>query len=143
MLGARLVLDNRFPGGTLDAIEGRQPGPILQDAEHDAAAGKLNQLVVIGVGDNGLINRSDLAYALHCLRNVRHIVVLNNRVGRPWEGPNNAIIASVVPHFGNAKILDWHALSAGHSSWFYDDGIHLTPAGATAYTRLIARAARR
>jgi hypothetical protein len=52
MLGARLSLDRRFPGGTLDAIEGRQPGPILQDVENDQAAGKLGNLVVIGVGDN-------------------------------------------------------------------------------------------
>ena len=48
----------------------------------------------------------------------------------------------VVREFGNVRLLDWHALSAPHPSWFYDDGIHLTPAGAVAYTRLIVRAAR-
>jgi peptidoglycan/LPS O-acetylase OafA/YrhL len=143
MLGARLSLDHRFPGGMLDAIEGRQPGPILLDVEHDQAAGKLRNLVVIGVGDNGLINSDDLRRALDCLRKVQHVVVVNNRVGRAWEAPNNRTIAQVVPHFGNVTLLDWHSASAGHPAWFYDDGIHLTPAGALNYTRLIAGAARR
>jgi peptidoglycan/LPS O-acetylase OafA/YrhL len=142
MLGARASLDQRFPGGMLDAVEGRQPGPILQDVEQDQAAGKLNKLVLIGVGDNGLINATDLRNALVCLHRVRHVVIVNNRVGRPWEAPNNHTIARVVRHFRNVILLDWYAASAGHPSWFYDDGIHLTPAGARNYTRLIARAAR-
>jgi hypothetical protein len=142
MLGARQALERRFPGGTLDAIEGRQPGPILQDVEDDAAAGRLNPLVVIGVGDNGLIDGIDLRQALRSLRHVPRVVVVNNRVGRPWEAPNNAVIARVVPHFHNARLVDWHRISAAHPDWFYDDGIHLTPEGAAAYARLIAKAAR-
>ncbi len=142
MLGARSWLDHTFPRGTLDAIEGRQPDPILRDVEQDAAAGKLNPLVVIGVGDNGLISPDALRHALLCLRGVERVVVVNNRVGRDWEYPNNRTIASVVPRFANATILDWHAVSAPHPSWFYDDGIHLTASGALAYTRLIAAAAR-
>ncbi len=142
MLGARADLDHRFPGGTLDAIEGRQPGPILLDVEHDAAAGKLNALVVIGVGDNGLISSSALHHALSCLRHVHRVIVINNRVNRPWEVPNNHTIAQVVPHFRNVRLLDWHHMSSGHSAWFFDDGIHLTDDGALAYTRLIAAASR-
>jgi peptidoglycan/LPS O-acetylase OafA/YrhL len=142
MLGARASLEQRFPGGTMDAVEGRQPGPILVDIEHDAAAGQLNPLVVIGVGDNGLIDPAQLRYALGCLRRVQRVILINNRVGRPWEGPNNQTIAQVASRFGNVTLLDWHRLSAGHPSWFYDDGIHLTPDGALNYTRLIAGAAR-
>jgi peptidoglycan/LPS O-acetylase OafA/YrhL len=142
MLGARASLEQRFPGGTMDAVEGRQPGPILVDIEHDAAAGQLNPLVVIGVGDNGLIDPAQLRYALGCLRRVQRVILINNRVGRPWEGPNNQTIAQVASRFRNVTLLDWHRLSAGHPSWFYDDGIHLTPDGALNYTRLIASAAR-
>jgi hypothetical protein len=47
-----------------------------------------------------------------------------------------------VPRFHNATVLDWHRVSGPHPGWFYEDGIHLTPAGAVAYTRLIAAAAR-
>ena len=143
MLGARASLDRRFPGGMLDAVEGRQPDPILHDVEQDAAAGTLSPLVVIGVGDNGLIDPVALRHALACLRDVERVVVVNNRVGRAWEAPNNRTIANVVPQFRNVTLLDWHAVSASHPSWFYDDGIHLAPSGAVAYARLIAAAARR
>jgi hypothetical protein len=142
MLGAREYLDDRFPGGTMDAVEGRQPDPILADIEEDEAAGRLNPLVIIGVGDNGLITPDVLRQTLRCLRDVPRVIVLNNRVGRYWESSNNQTIASIVPDFKNVRLLDWHAVSASHPDWFYDDGIHLTPTGAMAYTRLIVSAAR-
>lgn len=143
MLGARAALDQHFPGGTLNAVEGRQADPILRDVEDDAAAGRLNPLVIIGVGDNGYIDPASLRQALGCLGKVKRVIVVNNRVGREWQNANNRTIARVVPKFGNATILDWHAASAKHPSWFYDDGIHLTPRGAAAYSALIAGAARR
>jgi peptidoglycan/LPS O-acetylase OafA/YrhL len=142
MLGAREYLNERFPGGSMDAVEGRQPDPILVDIEQDAAAGKLNPLVIIGVGDNGLITPDVLRQTLRTLRGIPRVIVLNNRVGRYWESANNQTIAAIVPDFDNARLLDWHSVSAPHGSWFYDDGIHLTPAGAIAYTRLIVAAAR-
>ena len=137
MLGARATLDRHFPGGTMDAVEGRQAEPILQDVEHEAAAGRLNPLVVIGVGDNGYIDPQTLRHALGCLGHIKHVIVVNNRVGRVWQDANNRTIAQVVPAFGNATILDWHSVSGQHPSWLYDDGIHLTPSGAIAYTQLI------
>jgi len=143
MLGARPALDARFPSGRMDAVEGRQPDPILVDIERDARAGRLNPLVVIGVGDNGLISADQLRHTLECLRRVPRVVVINNRVGRPWESPNNRTIARVAPRFGNVRILDWHRLSDGHANWFVDDRIHLTPRGASAYGELIVATALR
>ncbi|HET8582165.1 MAG TPA: acyltransferase family protein [Jatrophihabitans sp.] len=141
LLGARGALDARFPGGTMDAIEGRQADPILQDVQRDARAGKLSPLVVIDVGDNGLISPDVLRSTLQRLGD-HQVIVVNLRVDRPWQDPNNRTIAKVVPRFGNAAILDWHRESAGHPSWFYDDGIHLTPDGADGYAGLIAALAR-
>jgi hypothetical protein len=137
MLGARSTLDRHFPGGMMDAVEGRQADPILHDIELDAARGRLNPLVVIGVGDNGLISPGMLSGTLERLRGVQQVIVVNLRVGRTWQNPNNRTIARIVPRFANVSLLDWHDESAAHPSWFYDDGIHLTPSGALAYTRLI------
>ena len=137
MLGARQALAQEFPGGTLDAVEGRQADPILDDVQQDAAAGRLHPLVLIGVGDNGLINPDVLRSTLACLHGVPQVVVINLRVDRAWQDPNNDTLASIVPQFHNVRLLDWHAESATHPSWFYDDGIHLTPVGAIAYTQLI------
>ena len=137
MLGARQMLSRHFPGGTLDAVEGRQPAPILNDVLTEAAHRKLHQVVIIGVGDNGLIDPGSLRQTLARLRGY-HVIVINNRVDRPWEGPNNRTIAQAVSKFGNVRLLDWHRQSSGHPSWFYDDGIHLTPAGARAYSAMLA-----
>ena len=141
LLGARTALDARFPGGTMDAIEGRQADPILQDVQRDARVGRLSPLVVIDVGDNGLISPGTLRSTLQRLGGYQ-VIVVNLRVDRPWQDPNNRTIAKIVPRFGNAAILDWHHESAGHPSWFYDDGIHLTPTGADGYAGLIAALAR-
>jgi hypothetical protein len=142
MLGARPAIDARFPGGRMNAVEGRQPDPILADVERDARLGRLYPLVVIAVGDNGLITPARLRHALGLLRSVPRVVVVNNRVGRPWESPNNRAIARIAPRFRNVRLLDWHARSAHHPDWFVEDRIHLTPRGAAAYSALIAAAAR-
>jgi hypothetical protein len=34
--------------------------------------------------------------------------------------------------------MDWLRLSQSHPEYFYDDGIHLRPAGQVAYAQLIA-----
>jgi len=142
LLGARRSFDETFPaGGMMDAVEGRQADPILQDIDADAAHDRLNMLVIIDVGDNGLIDAGTLRRTLGRLHGKR-VIVVNNRVDRPWQDPNNHTITSIVGQFGNVRLLDWHRASATHPDWFYDDGIHLTPPGATAYARLISTLAR-
>jgi lysophospholipase L1-like esterase len=143
ILGARLALQRVFPGGTMDAVEGRQADPILADIDRAAAAGRLNPLVIIHVGDNGLIDPGALRHTLSGLRHVQQVIVVNDRVGRAWQNPNNRTIASIVPRYHNASLLDWHRRSSHHGSWFFDDGIHLTASGALAYARLLADTVRR
>ena len=42
-------------------------------------------------------------------------------------------------HPDRVALLDWTRYSHGHPSWFWDS-IHLTPAGARGFARLLARA---
>jgi len=37
------------------------------------------------------------------------------------------------------KVLDWVHYSAGHSSWFQPDGLHLTFSGGKAFARLLKK----
>ena len=39
-------------------------------------------------------------------------------------------------------IADWFAVSAGHPEFFVEDGVHLTVAGADAYSMTLAAALR-
>jgi hypothetical protein len=48
------------------------------------------------------------------------------------------VLADGVTRYPNTVLVDWNAASAGHPEFFWDDGIHLRPAGAQAYAHLIA-----
>jgi hypothetical protein len=48
------------------------------------------------------------------------------------------MLAAYVRGYSNATLLDWRGASAGHPEYFWEDGIHLRPAGAAAYAALIA-----
>ena len=105
-----------------------------------AAVGRVGSVVVIQVGDNGALRGDRLDDALDLLSGARRVVVVNLRVPRAWEAPNNALLSEVVGRHPNAVLVDWHAASEGRGDYLYDDQIHLKPEGAAAYASLIAEA---
>ena len=67
--------------------------------------------------------------------------MVNLKVPRRWETPDNRAIAAGVQRYSNAVLVDWH------NRWrecgarvFWNDGIHPTPSGAACYARMIATA---
>jgi lysophospholipase L1-like esterase len=42
--------------------------------------------------------------------------------------------------YPNARLVDWHAASAGHPELFWPDGLHPRPEGATLFASLVAAA---
>jgi hypothetical protein len=140
MLGAAAAMGAQIPHLDMDAVEGRQARAVFADISAWRADHRLAPTVVIHTGDNGIVSPTDLSNVLHSLADRRRIVVLTDRVPRDWEAPNNQTLRSVVSRFPNAVLVDWYHESAGHSDWFYDDGIHLRPAGARAYAQLVAAA---
>jgi peptidoglycan/LPS O-acetylase OafA/YrhL len=140
LLGAQHELANTF-GGRIDAVESRQPDPVLADIRTAERLGSLHPLVVIHIGSNGLINPDDLRRTMEGLSPVRLVVVFNDHLDstdRQWQKPNNATIASIVPQFANARVVDWDRVAGEHHDWLYGDDLHLRPQGAAAYTALIA-----
>ena len=74
------------------------------------------------------------------LKDTRRVVFVNARVPRQWQDPNNTVLADGVKRYPNAVLVDWSSASANHPEYFWDDGIHLRPEGATVYAGLIAAA---
>jgi lysophospholipase L1-like esterase len=72
------------------------------------------------------------------LADVSKVVFVNVKAPRPWEQPNNDVIAEGVRRYPNAVLADWHAASADRPELFVDDGIHLQPEGQRVYADLIA-----
>lgn len=141
MLGAQATLTAAFSRCDLHAVEGRQPYATLQDVRAAHGAGRLAPVVAIHTGNNGIIRADDLRSTLRLLADRQRVVLLTDRVPMDWQTPNNATIKSVAKGFGNVVVLDWYASSNSNRAWFYGDGLHLRPAGAASYARLIAQAA--
>jgi hypothetical protein len=104
------------------------------------AAGTLPRVVIVHTGDNGTFQRSQFDAIMQALSGVQQVIFVNVRVDRSWESSDNAMIAAAVAAYPNATLVDWHAATTNHPELFWDDGIHVKPAGASLYANLIAAA---
>jgi peptidoglycan/LPS O-acetylase OafA/YrhL len=141
MLGAAPQLkDVLGPDSYVDAHVGRQFKEASSMIDWFAANGKLGQVVVVHLGNNGTVSADTVDDVLDRLGTVPRVVVVNVRVDRSWQDSVDATLAARVPAHPNAVLLDWYAASDGHPEYFYDDGTHLRPDGATQYAALIKSA---
>lgn len=138
MLGAAAPL--RELGYVVDAEVSRQfkAGVDIVTVLNDLRV--LGNVVIVHLGTNGPTSTATLDSFFEQVSNVPLVLVLTTRVDKPWQDANNTLIRTVPERWSNVKVLDWHELSAGQRDWFYSDNTHLRPAGARAYSQLIAQA---
>ena len=141
LLGAQPALEALDPHVNVNAVEGRQAYIVLNSIVAAHQAGQLGPIVEIHIGNNGVINPSQLSNVLELLRDRHRVIVLNDHVPRDWEGINNQNVPSVASHFSNVTFIDWNAIANANPGWFYNDGLHLNDTGAAAYAQLILKAA--
>ena len=137
MLGAKENLESKFSNIYVDARESRQVWDgkaLVQSAE---AQGKLYSSVVIALGTNSTFSTSVGQGIIDAVGNRQ--VYWVNTFGEEWQDQVNATIQQLCNNNSNVTLIDWAAEAAGHSDWFYTDGIHLTPAGREGYANLVAR----
>jgi hypothetical protein len=138
MLGAASELEQDIPDIQIDAAVDRQVSASINILRADRAAGKLGTVVVIHLGNNGTFTAAQFDEIMQILAGAKRVVFVNLKVPRPWEGPNNAVLAAGVKRYPNAVLVDWQVESANHPEYFWGDGIHLRPGGAKVYAGLIA-----
>ncbi len=141
MLGAARALGEAMPGLEVDAAVSRQIGATIELLRARREAGRLAEVVVVHVGNNGYVSAERVDELLAVLAAVPRVVLVNTAVPRSWEGPNNAALAAVTARYPNAVLLDWRGASAGRYELFWNDGVHLRPAGARLFAELIVGAA--
>jgi hypothetical protein len=133
MLGAAPQLLATFGPGTLvDAQVGRTLWPVVGIVASLRAEGRLGEQVVIHLGDNGGVDPDLIARTMASLTDVDRVLWLTVKVPRSWEAGVNATLATEIPKYPNARILDWKGI-ATDPAFFYEDGIHLRPSGAAFY----------
>lgn len=135
MLGARSALKDR--GFAVDATESRQSysAPALLRKR----SGSLPENVVVHMGTNGTFPLSTCRAIVRAAGPERRVFLVTVSVPRSWERANNETIRRCAKGFDadRVHVVDWHAAAADHRSWLYSDRIHLKPAGAAAFARLL------
>ena len=144
MLGAVDALRRDIPNlTTIDARGSRQIPEAIGVLRQLRATGELGEVVIVHMGDNGIVTDQQFDRMMRVLSGAREVLVVNTTVpdGHQWA-PNNEVLADGAARYPEKAVLvDWHAASAGHPGYFWD-GLHLTPQGARAYARLITAAYR-
>jgi peptidoglycan/LPS O-acetylase OafA/YrhL/lysophospholipase L1-like esterase len=126
----------------VDAAIGRQVDDGVAVLESRRAAGRLPEVVIVNLGVNGPLFKAQFDRAMAALANVDTVIWVNVTVPRDWEDHTNEVLAQNVPRYPNARLVDWHAVSAGRPDLFWKDGYHPRPEGATLYANLVANALR-
>jgi peptidoglycan/LPS O-acetylase OafA/YrhL len=142
MVDARSGLARLLGGGlTLNAAVGRQPDEIISLLHDYSAAGKLPDYVILQLGNNGPVYSDDLTGLHEALRGVPHVFLVNVEVPRSWQGEVNSTLSDAAGNWGQAELVDWHAVASSHGG-ITTDGTHLTEKGIDLYSRLIASSVR-
>jgi hypothetical protein len=110
---------------------------VLRDARRRH---RLPHLAVLALGADATISAGQIGQARKIMGPKRKLGLVTPRE----LGGGASKDADVVRNAGrrdpvHIKVLDWVHYSAGHSSWFQPDGLHLTFSGAKAFARLLKK----
>ena len=140
MVGAAPELAAAIPYVHVDAAVSRQVATAIQILQVRKAAGQLGNVVIVHLGTNGTFSARQFDEMMQVLQEQRRVVFVNVKVPRVWEAANDQVLAEGVKRYPSAVLVNWHSAGGAHPEWFWDDGIHLRPAGAKAYAAMIAAA---
>ena len=137
-LGSEEELLEIAPGMEIYGKIGRQWWHVADDLRAIDADVGLGDVVILQLGNNGSINDSMFDEVMEALADVDHVVFVNVRVPKPWEGEVNAGLADGVARYPEkARLADWYAVANAHPEYFTPDGVHLEPPGQRALRALI------
>jgi len=129
MLDYQTPLEADIPGIDVEAAVNRQWGAGVKVLAQLKAEGRLGAEVIVALGTNGPITGTDFGGMMTVLQGASRIVFVNIHVDRPWQDPNNAVLAQGAASYPRVLIADWATLAANNPQWFGPDGTHLAIAG--------------
>ncbi|KAF1294383.1 acyltransferase family protein [Candidatus Enterococcus leclercqii] len=138
MLGAAQNMKDLFPKAVVDANVNRQVYSSVDLVKQLDTQGLLNDPVIVGLGTNGDFNDSQFADFMAALGDRKVYWVNVHAPSVRTQNVVNSSLTNLAKKYDNLTIIDWHTYASnGNASWFYDDGVHLTPEGRIAYTKLL------
>jgi hypothetical protein len=140
MLDYQTPLEADIPGVDVEAAVSEQWAAGEEELSQLKAEGRLGAEVIVALSTNGPITTTDFANMMNVLSGASRVVFVNIHVDRPWQDPNNAVLAQGAASYPRVAIADWATLAANNPGWFGPDGTHLAidGTGAQALASLIA-----
>lgn len=140
MLGAGMEIQNAIPNSIVEAAESRQmwdASEIVKDLKNKEC---LSDCVVVGLGANGPFSEQDGQELIDAIGKECKIYLIT-AYGQylTWQESVNEKIWKLAEDNGNVTVIDWAGFAAGHSEWFYDDGMHLNHDGQIAYADFLKK----
>jgi hypothetical protein len=103
-------------------------------------------VVFVGYNDDPATYRNGIPLVLRAMlrHGVKHVIWLTLRaINKQYVDINHAIYAAEQRWLPAMTVLDWNHYSASHRSWFAQDGIHMSGAGAIAFATYLHRSLKR
>ena len=140
MLDYQTPLQTDVPGIDVEASVSRQWYTGVSILQQLKTAGQLGAEVVVALSTNGPISDANFDQMMGVLQGASRVVFVNVHVDKPWQDPNNQVLAAGAARYPNVVIADWATMAAQNPSWFGSDGTHLAidGAGTTELASLIA-----
>jgi peptidoglycan/LPS O-acetylase OafA/YrhL len=142
MIGARDRLAGRLgPGFSMSAEVGRQADEFVAIVERLRRAGHRPEAMVIQMGNNGPLYGEAMAAIQKATADIGELFLINDHAPVSWIDESNRAIAEAGRDWPHTTVIGWKSFADAHPELLWDD-IHLTPAGAGAYARMVSRAVR-
>ena len=140
MSASVLALKNALPGIYIDAKPDREMPAGLAIIRRLASSGQLRPVVVIGLGTNFLVTRSQLEQLVALIGPDRRLVLVNTYVPDGWSKQVNRTEAAFVQQHPGIVLADWYNTIIHRQYLLWPDHVHPMLPGTTVYARLVDKA---
>ena len=143
MIGAKDRLAARLgPRFSMNAKVARQASEFVALARRLKRRGGKVDALILQMGNNGPLYGNDMEDLRKATSNVGELFLVTDHAPVSWQDESNHALEEADATWPHTTLIDWAPIAAAHENLLWD-GIHLTPAAAGIYTRLIARTVRR
>jgi peptidoglycan/LPS O-acetylase OafA/YrhL len=140
MIGAKDQLAARLgPGFSMSAKVGRQADEFVAIAQRLKREGHRPDAMIVQMGNNGPLYSEEMEALRKATSEVGELFLIDDRAPVSWVGESNHALAEAARDWPHTTLIEWAPAAASRGGLLWD-GIHLTPAGAGVYARLVSAA---
>jgi lysophospholipase L1-like esterase len=123
----------------MSARVGRQADEFVAIVQRLRRQGHTPDAMIIQMGNNGPLYGESMEAIQRATSKVGELYLINDHAPVSWVEQSNHAIAEAAADWPHTTLIDWRSAAESRDGLLWDD-LHLTPAGAGAYARLVSRA---